>query len=203
MGCNSAAEAGCRRFRGPTTPRGLAEGLHLYDSLPGKRQGGDAALAGGQTNEPGNSAPTVGGHNLWDFLIVAFVIGALVAITIFLVKHFAKPSDAASILGIVVPAFAAVFGVTLGYATGTTTGKATGKEQGKQEVKNSLTPKLDDIATTAEGLVGRLRASTVNPEGSDVWRLQKDLTVEPIDFEPEKLELPAKIASVRSYLDAL
>ena len=96
-----------------------------------------------------------------------------------------------------------MFGVTLGYATGSTTGKASGKEQGKQEVKNSLTPKLDDIATAASGLVTPLRANAVNPQGSDIWRLEKDFSGQPVTFESDKLELPAKIASVRSYLDAL
>ena len=49
-------------------------------------------MAGGVTDGQGADTPTGGAHNVWDFLIVAFVIGALVVITIFLVKHFAKPS---------------------------------------------------------------------------------------------------------------
>ena len=151
----------------------------------------------------GSSTETAGGHNIYDFLIVTVVIGALLIITIFLVNHYTSTDDTASILGIVVPVFAAAFGVTLGYATGNSTGKATGKDQGRKEVKTALAPQLNEIEATTGELMQTLRTNAVNPSGSDTWRLQEDFSKHPINFEPDKMGLPAKIASVRSYVDAL
>jgi Tfp pilus assembly major pilin PilA len=151
----------------------------------------------------GQSTETAGGHNVYDFLIVTVVIGALAAITIFLVSHYTKASDTASVLGIIVPVFAAVFGGTLGYAAGNTKGKAAGKDQGKKEVKTALMPQLNEIETSTGDLMQTLRTKAVNPAGSDIWRLQADFTRQPISLEPDKMNLPAKIASVQSYLDAL
>jgi hypothetical protein len=148
-------------------------------------------------------AAAAGTHNAWDFLIVAVVIGGLVALTVFLVRHYTKVSDIAQILGIAVPGFAAAFGITLGYATGNTTGKATGKEQGKQETKNIVTPKLDEIAKEAARLVTPLRVHAVNPEGSDAWQLEKNFASEPLALEPEAFDLPDKIDNLRSLIAQL
>jgi hypothetical protein len=162
-------------------------------------------------NAPGNAGPPAGndpaeGHNRWDFLIVAIVVLSLVALTIFLAAFFRKtPSTTATILGIVVPAFAAVFGASLGNAAGKATGRQQGQQQGRQQVKATLLPKVTDIQGRAGGLVETVRTHADNPAGSSMWRLSANFTGQPVNLmsATDMDQLASDIDSVRGYLEDL
>ena len=89
------------------------------------------------------------GRNIWDFLTALAVLGVLVVVTVFLVKHYSDVKDAASILGIVTPVLGAAFGVVLGYATGNATGQTQGANTTKAKIKRDLAPVLDQASETA------------------------------------------------------
>jgi hypothetical protein len=102
-------------------------------------------------NDAGGSGDTgaTSGRNIWDFLTVVAVLGVLVVLTIFLVKHYSDVKDAASILGIVTPVLGGAFGVVLGYATGNATGQTQGAKTTKAKIKRDLSPVLDQASETA------------------------------------------------------
>jgi hypothetical protein len=172
---------------------------------------GGAAEAGQQGQPPKAKNPKqakaasaiTAGHNLWDFLIVAVVIGAFVGIIVFLALHYTKVSNVATVLGIGAPVFAAVFGVTIGYTTGNSSGKATGKAQGKQEVKDALMPRVSDLAKSSGELVDTLSQRATSPPGSSRWLLQEDFRAQPLELAPDNMELKTKVASLSSYVEAL
>jgi hypothetical protein len=89
------------------------------------------------------------GRNIWDFLTVLAVLGVLVVLTTFIVKHYSDVKDAASILGIVTPVLGGAFGVVLGYATGSATGRTQGANTTKAKIKRDLAPVLDQASETA------------------------------------------------------
>jgi hypothetical protein len=72
-----------------------------------------------------------------DVLLVVVILGALVALTVFVVTHYkGQSTDAATILGIVVPAFAtigaAAFGITVAYSAGAAKGEAKGEAKAQE-----------------------------------------------------------------------
>lgn len=154
-----------------------------------------AAAAAPQAQAPGSS-------NRWDFLIVATVVLALFVLTIFLSIYFKRnPSSITTILGIVVPAFAAVFGATLGH----TAGKAAGRELGKQQVKDKVLPKLMSIQGRTDSLVNTMRTHTENPVGTRDWRLMANYAAAPVTLtsNDEMDSLTGDIEIVRGYLENL
>jgi hypothetical protein len=77
------------------------------------------------------------GTGQWEFLRAAFVVVALVVLTVLVIEHYGMNSqDAATILGITAPILAAVVGGSIGYTAGNTSGQSTGA--------NKLKHQLDD-----------------------------------------------------------
>ena len=105
-------------------------------------------MSANDTGGNGDTGATTG-RNIWDFLTVLAVLGVLVVLTIFLVKHYSDVKDAASILGIVTPVLGGAFGVILGYATGNATGQTQGANTTKAKIKRDLAPVLDQASETA------------------------------------------------------
>jgi hypothetical protein len=105
-------------------------------------------MSANDTGASGDTGATTG-RNIWDFLTVLAVLGVLVVLTIFLVKHYSGVKDAASILGIVTPVLGGAFGVVLGYATGNATGQTQGANTTKAKIKRDLAPVLDQASETA------------------------------------------------------
>jgi hypothetical protein len=78
-----------------------------------------------------------------DAVIILIAVTALVGITVFTVREYdADPTKAATILGIVVPAFAtigaAAFGITVAYNAGQQQGEARGRQRGTQEAEQAV-----------------------------------------------------------------
>jgi hypothetical protein len=94
-----------------------------------------------------------------------------VLLTIVVVRHYPKSTDAATILGIVVPVFAtvgaAVFGVTAAYQVGT--GK--GAETGKKAAAKDLAPKVKAAQTAVHHLAEQVRRAGESPSSSEMLRL--------------------------------
>jgi uncharacterized membrane protein YkvI len=82
--------------------------------------------------------PGAGGSqstSIWDFLRAVLVLGALVLLTLLVIKHYGQDAQkAATILGIAAPILAAVVGGTLGYYAGSSTGQAAGAQKVKQQL---------------------------------------------------------------------
>jgi hypothetical protein len=93
------------------------------------------------------------GSGPWEFLRAAFVVVALVVLTLLVINHYgANSQDAATILGITAPILAAVVGGSIGYTAGSASGQATGAEKLKQQLDQPLRT-LDTHITGAEGEV--------------------------------------------------
>jgi hypothetical protein len=124
-----------------------------------------------------------------DVLLVVVILGALVALTVFVVAHYKGHStDAATILGIVVPAFAtigaAAFGITVAYSAGAAKGEAKGETKAQEAANQAasstawrlgsyVTPALEAVRdirstleTTATSLPGE-RTLRFGPEEQD------------------------------------
>jgi hypothetical protein len=151
-----------------------------------------------------NGTQTSGGRDVWDFLIVLVVVGVLGGLTYWLVHHYTKVSDVAQILGIVVPAFAAVFGVTLGYAGGNATGKTAGREQAKKQLKQQLAPYVQDLQASAEAYIEPVRKKAANESGHEDWILKEEhLRGAPLMIPRGAMDLPAKAAQMSELVNAL
>jgi uncharacterized membrane protein len=103
-----------------------------------------------------------------DVLLIIVILGALVAITIFVVNHYkGQSTDAATILGIVVPAFAtigaAAFGITVAYNAGAAKGEAKGDS------------KAQTAATEAKSATATSLLAYVEPALSAVSRVRNEL----------------------------
>jgi hypothetical protein len=109
-------------------------------------------LAG--TDTPPDATAQPAAAELWGFLRVLVVTGALVGVTIFLVTHYATEKDAAAVLGIVAPVLATIVGVGLGFASGNTAGRAQGqadKAQAVREGRQALAQHLLQLTDPGSG----------------------------------------------------
>lgn len=150
----------------------------------------------------GGNGQANGDRNRWDFLTVLVVVPALVVLTIFLAVYFKNtPSTTATILGIVVPAFAAIFGASLGNAAG----KVSGRREGRQQVKAKMLPRLADIQGQAGDLVRNVRMHAENPTGSRDWLLSANFAQQPVTLmsDDDMDKLARDIDAVRGYLEDL
>lgn len=107
-------------------------------------------------------------HSLWDVLTVAVALTALIVLTVFLVRHYGgDATNAATILGIVVPAFAtigaAAFWISVAYSAGQAKGEAAGQTQATQatgkavaDARNEIAEKLIPSLQGAQAAIGRL-----------------------------------------------
>lgn len=97
-----------------------------------------------------------------DVLLVVVILGALVAITVFVVAHYkGQSTDAATILGIVVPAFAtigaAAFGITVAYSAGTAKGEAKGETKAQDAATHAASSTASRLATYVEPALAAVR----------------------------------------------
>ena len=118
-----------------------------------------------ETDTGGDSA-TPAAANVWSFAIALVVIGALVGLTVFLVRHYGDVKDAASILGIAAPVLGAAFGATIGYAAGSTKGKADGEKSAKKYIKAKLADKLAQAEQAVRGLVAKIQLEGASEGGA-------------------------------------
>lgn len=155
-----------------------------------------ASTGDGAGSGAGAADATVEGRNLWDFLSVAVVVAGLVGLTIFLVEIYTKsPKTTISIIGIVVPALAAVFGVTVGYAGGNLKRQATGKKAAKQQLSSKVQELISATAPPSDGAGDTGAAARYN--GATV-------TIQPSN---EATQGPANVREglqrLQGYVDAL
>ena len=160
---------------------------------------------GGNGDGNGNGDTGVKGaaSTLWGFLSTLVVVGALVFLTWYLAHHYSTAADAAQILGIVVPVFAAAFGGALGYWTGNTTGTTQGQAQGRQQAKAAAQPKLRQADQAITDLVTKIREGGTSPAGTGVVRFDQTLPA-PVTFNEEDLSFARDaVADARSAVEGL
>jgi hypothetical protein len=159
-------------------------------------------------------APT-GRRSGWDVLIIAVALTALIVLTIYTARHYGgNATNAATILGIVVPAFAtigaAAFGITVAYSAGQAKGEATGqaktaaeKEQAvatvRKETAEKLAPALASARDALREISGQLNRHAysppgetemilgVRPRGEGIERGTIELEPQPVPLDPQPL----------------
>jgi len=89
--------------------------------------------------------------NIWDAVRALLVIGGLVYLTVFLVRHYPDEKSVAAILGIVAPVLAAVVGVSVGYVTGSKTGQSQGEAGKAAAVKNGRKAFAAHVSSLIDG----------------------------------------------------
>jgi hypothetical protein len=116
-----------------------------------------------------------------DVLLIVVILGALVAITIFVVNHYKNQStDAATILGIVVPAFAtigaATFGVTVAYSAGNAKGEAKGEVKAQRAATDAAASTADRFRVFVDPALeavrdtrSQLATAAYSPPGQNVF----------------------------------
>jgi len=119
-------------------------------------------------------------------LAIAIVMGTMLLIVWKVVDGYTKASDAASVLGVIIPVFAtigaAVFGIPIAYSRGTDAGQQQAnaqlpqkleqaKQTAKSEVKATLQPSLDALHSQVTDLIGQIRTQTDNPPGGDAFQI--------------------------------
>ena len=163
----------------------------------------------------------------WDVLTVAVALVALITITIYTARHYGdNATNAATILGIVVPAFAtigaAAFGITVAYNAGQAKGEATGQAAGvaekakavttaRKQAADQLAPALESARSALGRVSGLLSEHSFSPPGQRTMILgiaPIDETVATragtIDLQPAPLELdPQPIEEAKQELDRL
>lgn len=106
----------------------------------------------------------------WDVLLIATILAALIVLTVYVVHHYATSTDAATILGIVIPAFAtigaAVFGVTVAYNAGTSKGAQKGEANAKKDASETLGPLLKEAYQAVAGTHANLQTEGLSRSGS-------------------------------------
>lgn len=169
-------------------------------------------MASADTEQGGNGAPsTLGNATVWDLARVVVVVAALVYLTVFLVRHYTDSKDAISVLGVVVPVFAAAFGVTLGYYTGNQSGKAQGAANKEQAVKNArrnfaktVQPLVQDLETRVSRLTMPLITELESPRGEDrfLLRANQPLNRDLVFSGSDLTETEAQLEALKRLLDA-
>jgi hypothetical protein len=119
-----------------------------------------------ENQEPAKSK----GPTLWSALVALLALGALILILVIVVDHFSEADDAASILGILVPAVVSLGAAALGAAVATNAvgGKATAeagqavaqvKQQGAEEEVNQTVATAQRLASQTQDHVTTLEKS--------------------------------------------
>jgi hypothetical protein len=141
------------------------------------------------------AAPATSGRDKWDFWTVVAVLVALVIIVVILVVAFHKrPAVIATVLGILVPVLAAVFG----YAGGNTAGKRTGR----QEVRAAVTPQLKQIRAQATEVAVPLAPHTQPVADSENVNLLPNFTPH-LTLKSDPANLAQDLDGVLNTLDAM
>lgn len=137
------------------------------------------------TTPPPTPAASSRPLNLWTFLSIAIVMVALAAI-IWKVLDASNPDSSVAVLGVIIPVFAtigaAVFGIPIAYQRGADQGTQTataGKQQaiaeasdkakkdGQRTAKSQMQPVVSELVAGVNDLVGRVRAASTSPPGTD------------------------------------
>lgn len=160
---------------------------------------------GGGAGQATPETTTTEGRNQWDFHTALVAIVGLVGITLLLV-YTESAHDVETILGIVVPAIAAIFGISLGYWSGNTTGKTTGQQQGveagKKQAKTQLEAGVDEVTDMADRLLKQLQTEAVSDRGARMLQL-KGTYETPVDLAADPADLNSKIKALQAAIKAL
>jgi hypothetical protein len=144
------------------------------------------------------------GRNVWDFLSVVVVVAGLVGLVLFLLdRSNLKPSDIESILGIVVPVFAAVVGATVGVAAG----HVTGKSAGKKAARAYLMPRISLIETARSQPRSRLSTPFLferRAQGSQAFAslAERFASADAVDTGDDAV-IDSALGEMKGYLDSL
>jgi hypothetical protein len=162
-------------------------------------------------------------RSLVDALLLAITLGALVGLTVVLIKHYPTSADAATILGIVVPAFAtigaAIFGVTVAYNAGQAKGEAKG-EQGKIEATDearrhtaaTLLPRVNSALSAVSTMREAIQSAGASPSRERSLLFQPLTTLSlmerggdvPVTLDPQALEdAQGELEALRGACEAL
>jgi hypothetical protein len=177
--------------------------------------------------EPNEQQPKSKGPTFWGAVIATIVLAALIGMLLIVVKHFQKAEEAASILGILVPAVVSLGAAALGAAVATNAvgGKATAEAgqaaaqaslQGVEEDKTQTAIAAQRLASETQSHVSALEQALrriVEPvqEASTSPAGERDLLLEapgatgsPVVIRSEDIgAAQASLAAVRSSLEDL
>ena len=147
-------------------------------------------------------APGGDGRNVWDFLCVVVVVAGLVGLVLYLLDRSSlKPGDVESILGIVVPAFAAVFGATVGAAAG----HVRGKSAGKKAARTYLMPKISllQAARSQSGAeIHTARHVGSAADGAEMFAFTGRFAPGPAAGFADSTAIEATLGEMKGYLDS-
>lgn len=189
--------------------------------------GGSGSTGGGSTGDNADgdakdSTKSATAANLFTFATVVMGLLALIVLTLFVVAYYGKDgvSSATSILGIIMPPVAAIFGATVAYSVGDSKGATKGEETAKKDVKATFAPKLQRIDSTVDSLVSKIQTHGTSRRGSDrvvfpVRLATADTLVEEglreqfdedelVGFDQSELnDVRAAVSELRAAIDAL
>ena len=160
--------------------------------------------------------PKAASRSWIDVALIALVFATVIAITAFVVNHFAQSAtDAATILGIVIPALAtigaAIFGVSVAYSAGQTTGEAKGAANVELAVSDaaartasSFKEGIRNASDALSSLHQDLHTHTVSPPGSQsLMFAYRPLGRRTDEYEAGAEIDPAPLEEARRQLDRL
>jgi hypothetical protein len=137
---------------------------------PGADNGGNGN--GGNGNGGDNGAGGAPISNLWSFASLLVVVAGLIVITVYVVGHYKlEATDAGTILGIVIPAFAtigaAIFGVTVAYKAGAKTGEQEGTKKGKRQAADKVDAELNRAQNVGTPILETITREGTSGAGTD------------------------------------
>lgn len=128
------------------------------------------------------ATPTGTRANVWSFLTAAVVLTALVLVVKWVLDDTKEAGDVATILGIVVPAFAtigaAMFGIGIAYNAGAKSGEAAGaagKDQAvaaaRRDLASAVTEQLTAAHDAAQNITTPITTALPSPAGTARFEL--------------------------------
>jgi hypothetical protein len=110
--------------------------------------------------------------NKWSVVTIALTLLTLTAFSAYVVHHYHRnATNAATIIGIVAPAFAtigaAAFGVKVAYSTGKKQGTVTGKQTGAAEAARKLAPLVANARNHLDAHAAQINTQSASIPGSN------------------------------------
>jgi hypothetical protein len=164
-----------------------------------------------QSNPAGKSAGSGAIAVDWKTVVlITIVMGSIIAIALPIAFHYAKASDATSVLGVILPVFTAILGAALGTGVGSAAGAS-----GKKAVENQLTQthqalqsvsrELPDLSAKVATVFSQVKTGLQSPAGEAQFLMAPvagaTTTPAPIDIASMD-DANASIARIQATIDS-